>query len=171
MDKRISSGLVIALFIIALLIPSCENLKKDPEYLGEWQMSEKITADEIVYSNTRTLVLTRNTYEEVYVIKRENSTSITAIIGTAGTLVTSHSNLIFNLEELGTCVLDELDACTSSVQWFGPGSSYYTDNIEYFEQTVAGEFEVNGTILKLIRDLNMDGDTEDEGEDITLEKI
>jgi hypothetical protein len=171
MNKRIFPGLAIAGLFTVFLIPSCENLKNDPEYIGEWQMSEVLTADGILYSNIRSLVLTRNTYEEIYVIKRENSTSITAAIGTAGTLETSHSNLIFKLEELGTCVLDEQDACTNVVQWFGPGTSYFNDNIEFFEQTVAGEFDVSGTTLKLIRDLNNDDDTVDEGEDITLEKI
>jgi hypothetical protein len=171
MDKRISSWSAIAAFFIVFLIPSCENLKNDPEYIGKWQMSEIITADENVYSNTRTLVLTKKTYEEVYVIKRENSTLITAIIGTAGTLVTSHSNLIFNLEELGTCVLDEQDVCTDVVQWFGPGSGYYTENIEYFETKVAGEFEIVGNTLRLLRDLNNDGDLEDTGEDVTFTLI
>lgn len=172
MDKRIFSGLAIASFIILLLIiPSCENLRNDPEYIGKWQKSEIITADEIVYSNTRTLVLTRNTYEEVYVIKRENSTSNTAIIGIAGNLATSHSNLIFNLNELGTCVLDERDACTDVVQWFGKGSAYYTENIKYFETQVAGEFEVVGNTLHLVRDLNNDGDVEDTGEDVTFSLI
>jgi len=171
MNKLLFIFLIPILLFIIFLIPSCENLKNEPEYIGKWQMSEKITADEIVYSNTRTLVLTRNTYEEVYVIKRENSTSITAIIGTAGTLVTSHSNLIFNLEELGRCVLDERDVCTDVVQWFGPGSGYYTENIMYFEAEVAGEFEVAGNTLRLIRDLNNDDDLEDTGEDVTFTLI
>jgi len=78
----------------ALLFTSCESWKKDPRFIGDWQFSEKITADNLVYNTTRTLKLTKNTYEETFVIQRENSPSISAIIGTRGNLGLTHTNLI-----------------------------------------------------------------------------
>jgi hypothetical protein len=164
------SLLLIASFFI-LLITSCESLKKEPAYAGTWQFSENISADNIVYNTTRTLKLTKNTYEEIYVIKRENSATISAIIGTRGNLGLTHTNLVFTLEELGTCELDESEACTGNVQWYGDGTQYWVDNIPYFSVIVKGEFEVNETTLWIRRDLNNDGDIEDKGEDVTFEMI
>jgi hypothetical protein len=161
--------LVASSFI--MLITSCELLKKDPVYEGTWQFTENITADNIIYNTIRTLKLTRNIYEETYVIKRENSATISAIIGTRGSLGLTHTNLVFTLEELGSCELDESEMCTGNVQWYGDGTQYWLDNIPYFSVKVAGEFEVDETTLWLKRDLNKDGDIEDAGEDITFQMI
>jgi hypothetical protein len=162
---------LILVFFISLLIPSCESLIKDPEFIGTWQFSEKITSDDLVFNTTRTLILTENSFEETYIIQRENSALISSIIGTKGTLVMARSNLIFELKELGSCALNESEICTGNVQWYGEGTKYWTDNIVYFKKTVTGVFEVIGTTLRLTRDLNRDRDYEDTGEDITFEKI
>ena len=162
--------LIIVLCFI-LLIPSCESLKKDTDFIGTWQFAEKITTDDLVYNTTRTINLTKNTYEESYVIQRDNSPAISAIIGTKGDLSVSKSYLTFLLKELGTCAMDASEKCTSSIQWFGQGTQYWTDNIIYFKKTITGVFEVIGTTLRLTRDLNLDGDYEDTGEDVTFEMI
>jgi len=166
-------ALVVMTFIslIALIIPSCESLRRDPEFIGIWQFSEKITSDDLVFNTTRTLILTENSYEETYTIQRESSAVISSIIGTKGTLEMGRSNLVFELKELGTCTLNESEICTGNVQWFGDGTKYWTDNIVYFKKTVTGVFEVTGTTLRLTRDLNRDGDYGDTGEDVTFEKI
>ena len=166
-------ALVVMTFIslIALIIPSCESLRRDPEFIGTWQFSEKITSDDLVFNTTRTLILTENSYEEIYTIQRENLAVISSIIGTKGNLEMTRSNLIFELKELGTCALDNSEICTGSVQWYGEGTQYWTDNIVYFKKTVTGVFEVIGTTLRLTRDLNRDFDYEDPGEDVTFEKI
>lgn len=161
--------IIVSLFIT--ILPSCENQKKDPEFVGTWQFTENITSNELVYNTTRTIILTRNSYEETYLIQRENSGIISAIVGTKGDLSQAHSTLTFSLKELGKCALDESDACTDDVQWFGQGTDYFNDNIKYFETEVAGEFEVNGKTLRLVRDLNNDGDLEDTGEDVTFTMI
>jgi len=174
MNKLINGpilSLFLILFIFTILTISCESLKKDPGYIGTWQFTEQVTADDLVYNTTRTLILTKNTYEETYIIQRENSGTISAIIGTRGSLGLSHTNLIFTLEEIGTCALDESEACTGDVQWYREGTQYWLDNIPYFEKKVAGEYEVSETTLRLTRDLNDDGDIEDTGEDITFEMI
>jgi hypothetical protein len=163
--------LIVFLLLIILLIPSCDNSNSDPEFAGSWQFTGKITSDNLVYNTTRTIILTKKTFEETYVIQRENSPAVTAIVGTMGSLGTSHSNLIFKLEGLGTCVLDEMDACTGDVQWFGRGTFYWINNIMFFEETVTGEFEISGTTLRLVRDLNNDGDNKDTGEDVTFQMI
>jgi hypothetical protein len=174
MNKHIKDSILFLLFVVYLLtliITSCESLKKDPDYIGTWQFNEKINIDNLVYNTTRTLKLTKNTYEETYMIQRENSGTISAIIGTRGSLGLAHTSLLFTLEEIGTCLPDELEVCTEDVQWYGEGTQYWLDNIPYFEKKVAGEYEVNETTLLLTRDLNNDGDIEDTGEDITFEMI
>lgn len=167
---RILYFLLIA-FLFTLVISSCESLKKDPAYVGEWQYTEQVTTDDMVYNTTRILILTRDTWEETYSIQRENSSAISAIIGTGGSLGLTHTNLIFTLEKLGTCVLDELDVCTGNVQWYGEGTLYWNENKPYFEEKVPGEYEVDGTTLWLTRDLNNDGDIEDTGENVRFEML
>lgn len=161
----------ILIFFVSLIIPSCEFLKKDPDFIGTWQFSEKITSDNLVFNTTRTLELTKNSYEETYTIQRENAAVISAILGTRGNIAMNHSTLIFELKELGTCTLDESEICSGSVQWFSEGTQYWTDNIVYFKKTIIGVFEVIGNTLKLTRDLNLDGDYDDTGEDVTFEMI
>jgi len=161
----------ILIFFMSLIIPSCESFKKDPEFVGTWQFSEKINSDNLVFNTTRTIILTKNSYEETYTIQRENAAVISVILGTRGNIALTHSTLIFELKELGTCTLDESEICTGNVQWFGEGTRYWTDNIIYFKKTITGVFEVIGTTLRLTRDLNLDGDYEDTGEDVTFEMI
>lgn len=165
------SCLLLTAFLFTFLITSCELLKKDPVYAGTWQFTEQITANDMVYNTTRTLNLTKDTYEETYVIQRENSSTISAIIGTGGSLWLTHTNLVFILEELGTCELGESEACTGNVQWYGEGTLYWIENKPYFEEKVAGDYDVDGTTLWLTRDLNNDGDIEDTGENVTFEMI
>ncbi len=174
MVKFIKDPLLLLLLIVtsaALLFTSCESWKKDPRFIGDWQFIEKITADNLVYNTTRTIKLTKNTYEETYVIQRENSAAISAIIGTRGDLGLTHTNLIFTLEEIGTCALDESEACTEDVLWYGAGTQYWTNNISFFERSVVGEYEIIENTLWLIRDLNNDGDSEDAGEDVRFEML
>jgi hypothetical protein len=173
--NKLINGSILSLILIVslftLLISSCESLRKDPDYMGTWQFTKKITANNLVYNTTRTLKLTKNTYEETYVIQRENPGTISAIIGTSGSLELTHKNLVFILEEIGTCALNESEACTGDVQWYAEGTQYWQDNIPYFEKKVTGEYEVNETTLRLTRDLNNDGDIEDTGEDVTFEML
>jgi hypothetical protein len=170
LKDRILCFLLNAL-LFTILITSCESLKKDPAYVGTWQYKEKITTDNMVYNTTRILTLTKDTYEETYAIQRENSSTISAIIGTGGSLGLTHTNLIFTLEKLGTCILDESEACTGNVQWYGEGTLYWNENKPYFEEIVPGEYEVDGTTLWLTRDLNNDGDIEDTGENVKFEML
>jgi len=166
---------LVQLFLIpvssfAFFVTSCESSNKEA-YSGTWEYTEQITSDEVVYSNTRTITLSKSDYEETYVIRRENSSTIVSLIGTRGDLAQSHSNLTFSLKELGTCDRDESEACTDKIVWFGQGTEYYNDNIQYFQTFVTGNFEVNGDNLRLVRDLNNDGDLEDPGEDVTFGMI
>jgi len=163
--------LLILISLVTVIITSCEALRKDPEFIGAWEFSEKITSDEIVYNTTRTITLTKNSWEETYMIQRENSTTISAIIGTGGDLSYSHSKLVFVLKELGTCTLDENEICTGNVEWHGQGSDYWSDNEQFFEKKVEGLYESLTSSMRLIRDLNNDGDTLDTGEDVTFEMI
>lgn len=158
-------------FLIPVVIPSCQSLKDKTLFTGTWQHKDVVTADELVFNTTRTLTLTKKTYEETYVIERADEGTISGIIGTKGDLVLSHSNITFLLKELGTCVLDATDRCTNNVQWYGEASQYWTDNIPYFKISVKGDFEADETTLWLKRDLNNDGDFDDTGEDIEFERI
>jgi hypothetical protein len=164
-------GLNLAFISFSILILfSCES-KDEPVYVGSWESSGQVIASDIVYNTTRTLILTRSTYEETYLIQRENQGIIAGILGTKGKLAFSRYYMVFRLEELGTCIRDEMDSCTEAVQWFGEGTQYWTENSPYFESTVKGEYKVDGTTLYLKRDLNNDNDTDDTGEDIEFERI
>jgi hypothetical protein len=160
----------LLLIFIPLLIPSCLNKEKDL-FIGNWQYSQIVTSGDVVYNTTRTLQLTKTTYEETYVIRREASGAISGIIGTRGNLDIGHSSLIFDLTELATCERDSVDTCTSEVAWYAEGSQYWTDNIQYFSLVVKGEFQADGTTLILTRDLNNDGDTLDDGEHVEFHRI
>jgi hypothetical protein len=162
---------LLLFLLVPVIIPSCQSLKDDALFTGTWQHKDVVTADELVFNTTRILTLTKKTYEETYVIVRADEGIISAIIGTKGDLVLSHSNITFLLKELGTCVLDASERCTSSVQWYGEGSQYWTDNIPYFKISVKGDFKADETTLWLKRDLNNDGDFDDTGEEIEFERI
>lgn len=156
---------------VSALFNSCESLKDDPAYVGTWQFTETITSDNLVYNTTRTLKLTRRAFEEIYVIRRENSPTISAIYGMSGNIKTSHTSYIFHLQALGTCVRDEMDICTEEVVFYGPGTSHFDENIQYYSTEVTCEIEADQFRLLLIRDLNNDQDTDDQGENIEFEKI
>lgn len=161
---------LLKLCFLSFLFFSCEN-QKDPLYVGTWQFNETINTDNLVFNTIRTLTLTRKSYEETFLVERENSGPVSEIIGTSGDLVTTHSGMVFYLKELGTCIRDELDICTGDVQWFAEGSGYWTDNIIFFKLIIPGDFEAEESTLWLTRDLNTDGDTDDAGEDILFERI
>lgn len=146
-------------------------MKDDPLYVGTWQYNETKSSDDLVYNTTRTLKLTKRSYEEIYIIKRQNAGTISAIYGMKGNLNASHSCYIFSLKELGTCVRDELEMCIEEVIFYGPGTSYYEENIKYYEIEVKCEIEADESNLLLIRDLNNDGDTDDHGENIEFVRI
>lgn len=164
--------LIIALSVlVTLVIPSCELQKDDPSYVGTWIFSEQITANDIIYNTTRTLTLSKTGYEELYVISRENSSTLTGIIATRGSLLLTHLNITFFLKELGSCKEDESGICTGTVTWYDEGTAYWSENIPYFEVAVKAEFKADGSSLSLTRDLNDDGDNLDTGEDIVFEKV
>ncbi|MGB8492677.1 MAG: hypothetical protein WCE64_16605 [Bacteroidales bacterium] len=162
---------LLFVLIIPTVIISCHASREDPLFVGTWQYNASITTDDLVFFTIRTLKLTKNTYEETYLIRRESSGTISGIIGTRGDLIPAHRDLTFQLNALGTCVRDELDACTDNIAWHPEGSPYWIDNIQFFKPDVGGEFEADQATLWLKRDLNMDGDFEDPGEDVMFERI
>ncbi len=170
MDKRLFLYSRV-IFLVSAIMSACDGRIMSPDYVGTWQFTEKITSDGLTYNTTRTLILTRNTYEEVYIIERENKGSISAIIGTKGDLILSHSSMTFILKELGTCIKNASERCTENVQWFGTGTQYWTDNISYFKTEVRGDFTASEAILHLKRDLNKDGDFGDTGEDVEFQRL
>ncbi len=170
--SRASSGIIpVSLFIVLLIVTSCDSGKEDPLYIGTWQYREQIHTDDIVYNTTRTLILTKNTYEEIYFIQRETSGLISGIFGTKGKIGFSRKYIQFRLQALGTCVRDEMDACTDETEWYGEGTSYWNSNLQYYQLLVKGSFEADELTLHLLRDLNNDNDTNDLGEDIVFERI
>ncbi len=163
---------VFAVFtVITVIFSSCDSIKGDPLYAGKWQITETINSDNIVYNTVRTLELTKRSFKEIYVIRRESTGKISAIYGMSGNVKVSHSSYIFYLEELGTCVRDEMDICTEEISFFGPGTSYYDENILFYEKAVRCEMEADDTHLWLVRDINNDGDTTDPGEELQFERV
>ncbi|MBW6500513.1 MAG: hypothetical protein K0B05_03885 [Bacteroidales bacterium] len=162
---------LLLIFSAVLFAYSCEKQKKDPLFVGTWESVEQIDIGDLTFNTTRTLVLTKKTYEEVYVIRIGNSSYISAVVGRRGDLSVKGTGMTFTLKELGTCATDNDGRCTADAEWYGPGTQYYSDNIQYFKLTLTGEFEAGEFYLRLRIDTNGDGDTEDQGEDIEFERI
>jgi hypothetical protein len=163
--------LIAVLVISAFINNSCRSLNDNDLFIGTWQYVETLSADEVVYTTTRTLQLTKTTYEETYVIQRQNTGTISGIIGTEGRIRKSRYHLTFELKELGTCSRDSIDACTSEVVWYREGTDYWKENIDFFSLIVKCDFKTDDSTLTLTRDLNNDGDTTDEGENVVFNKI
>jgi len=74
------------LFLVLLLIPSCETLKEDPLFIGSWQFKDKIYSGDVVINTTHTLKLTKSTFEEVILYQRDNSSSVMSLVGMKGNI-------------------------------------------------------------------------------------
>jgi hypothetical protein len=157
------------LLSVLLLMASCEK-NKDPLYVGTWEYKTKIYAGDLTFNTTRTLILTKNTYQEVYLIQLDNSTTISAILGTRGDLTVKGNKMTFKMNAVGECIKDTENKCTSDVEWFDRGSPTYNDYIQYIRESFTAEFAADENYLWLMRDMNNDGDTEDAGEDIEFER-
>ncbi len=157
------------LLSVLLLMASCEK-NKDPLYAGTWEYKTKISAGDLTFNTTRTLILTKKTYQEVYVIQLDNSPDISSILGTRGDLTVSKNKMGFTMNAVGECIKDTENKCTSDVEWFDKGTPTYNDYIQYIRESFTAEFEADQDYLRLIRDMNNDGDTEDTGEDIEFER-
>ena len=168
--RVVSCRSLIVVCFISLASSSCEK-HRAPLFAGEWEFKETITSGDLTLNTTRLMTLTKTTYEETFIVERQNSSVISSIIATRGNIEPAHSDLIFHLKELGTCIPDDLGACTGNIAWHDEGSQYWEDNITFFSLTVSGRFEVDETTLWLIRDLNDDLDTGDAGEDIIFTRI
>ncbi len=169
--KILSVSIIIMLCSgLFIFLPSCDK-NDNPVYIGSWESVDTIYSDEITYIATRSLTMTEKSYTEAYVIVRESTGTIVMILGLMGDLTVKNNDMTFKLKELGTCVRDSQDKCTSDILWYGSGTEYYTDNIGYFRLTVKGEYEAEGSYMWIVRDMNGDGDSEDTGENIEFEKI
>jgi hypothetical protein len=166
--KIISVAVIISASVI--IINSCRKAGEDL-FIGNWQYTGIVTADDMTYIITRNLQLTRTTYEETFEVQRQITGTISGIIGTRGNLGKSRNDVIFELKELGTCARDSIDGCTSTVLWYGDGTQYWTDNVAFFGLIIKGDVKADETYLTLTRDLNNDGDMSDEGENIIFTRI
>lgn len=170
--KRQSSLLSLRIILlISVIIPSCDKINKDTLYIGTWQHKDVVDTGDLVFNTTRTLILTRTTYEEIYMLQRYNSDVVLSIIGFKGELSVKGTEMTFSLMEIGTCVKDASQNCTDQVIFHGRGTQYYNDNIQYFRLTIKGEYEADENVLQLKRDTNGDGDMEDNGESIEFQRI
>lgn len=166
---RLSSH--FALILTIFLMQSCEKLKEDPLFAGTWEYTDKIYSGELVFNTTRTLTLSESTFQEIYTIKRDNSSEVITILATKGDLQVNGLTMSFTLKAVGQCVEDAQEKCTSAVEWFTKGSETYDSYIQFFEESYEAEFEADEDYLWLVRDLNDDGDTEDASEEIEFERI
>jgi hypothetical protein len=152
-------------------VPSCDWFREDPLYVGTWQYTDKIYAGEMVFNGITTLTLTESTFEEIYVLKADNSSEIGSLLAMKGDLDVSGNEMTFRLTAVGECIRDNQQNCTASVEWFQKGSSTYSTYMQYLKETVQGEFVADEDYLWLVRDRNLDGDTEDTGEDVEFERL
>ncbi len=164
-------GAMLLCIIAIFSLPSCDWFREDPLWIGKWQYKDKIYVGDITYNTTTTLTLTESSFEEVYIIKRDNSSEITSLLGLKGSLSVKGSTMTFTLTAVGECVEDAQQKCTTAIEWFPKGSATYNTYMQYLKETVTGEFEADEDWLWLVRDRNKDGDTEDDGEDVEFERI
>lgn len=165
------TGKTMMITLAVLMTVTCDRVKDDPYYVGTWEYKDNVYAGEFTYNSTRTLGLTTTTYEEIYVMQRDNSATIAAILGLKGNLEVNGSEMTFRLTAVGECIKDGQNQCTSTVEWFAKGTATYNNYIQYLRETVMGEFEASEDYLWLVRDSNNDGDTEDTGENIYFDRI
>ncbi len=169
-SSYISAFICLVIVMAFVILPSCEK-SGDTRYRGNWISNDIILADQTSYVTSRTLTMTENSYTEVYVISRESTGSIVMVLGLKGSLSVKNNRMTFKLKELGTCIMDDSERCTGDVAWYGPDTSYYTENIGFFRLTVQGEYEIDGESLLITRDMNGDDDFEDTGEDLVFTRI
>lgn len=165
------AGKIIMITLAALMTVTCDHVKDDPLYVGTWEYKDIVYVGEFTYNTTRTIGLTETTFEEIYVMQRDNSSTIATILGLKGSLLVSGSEMTFKLNAVGECIKDGQNQCTGAVEWFAKGTATYNTYIQYLRETVMGEFEASEDYLWLVRDSNNDGDTEDTGEDIYFDRI
>ena len=164
-------GSMIVIILLSATVTTCDRQDNDPLYVGTWQYKEKIYAGEFAYNTTRTLILTETTFEEIYVMQRDNSIVIASVLGMEGDLDVSGVEMTFSLKAVGDCIKDAQNKCTSSVEWYAKGSAVYNNYIQYLKENVDGEFEADEDYLWLVRDSNNDGDTDDDWEDMEFERL
>jgi hypothetical protein len=162
---------LFALIMISLLMQSCEKLKEDPLYVGTWEYTDKIYSGDLVFNTTRTLILSKSSFQEIYTIKRDNSSEVITILATKGDLQVNNSTMAFTLKAVGQCLKDAQEKCTSAVEWFNKGSETYDSYVQFFAESYEAEFEADEDYLWLVRDLNDDGDVEEVGEEIEFDRI
>jgi len=166
-----SATSLLIIITLSVIMTRCEWFKNDPLYTGSWEYKDVVYAGDFVYNTTRTLTLTEETFREVYVMQRDNSSTIATILATKGEIEVTGNQISFTLNAVGECLKDAQDKCTSTVEWFPKGSATYNSYMLYLEETYEGEFEADEDYLWLIRDMNNDGDTSDDGEDVEFERI
>jgi len=166
-----SATSLLIIITLSVIMTRCEWFKNDPLYTGSWEYKDVVYAGDFVYNTTRTLTLTEETFREVYVMQRDNSSTIATILATKGEIEVTGNQISFTLNAVGECLKDAQDKCTSTVEWFPKGSVTYNSYMLYLEETYEGEFEADEDYLWLIRDMNNDGDTSDDGEDVEFERI
>ncbi len=163
--------IILTSVLTLTLTPSCSWFKKDPMYIGTWENRDKIYVSDKTFNTITTLKLTESTFEEVYIIKRDNSSEVVSLLGMKGNLEVKGDEMTFRLTAVGECVKDNQQNCTSAVEWFKKGSPQYNTYVQYLEETVKGKFEADEDYLWLLRDRNLDGDTDDAGEEMWFERL
>lgn len=167
-DFKVLAGVIL---LAILMTQSCEWFSEDPLWIGKWQYNDKIYIGDFTYNTTTTLTLAESSFEEVYIIKRDNSSEITSLLGLKGSLSVKGSIMTFTLTAIGECVEDAQQKCTTAIEWFPKGSATYNTYLQYLKETYTGEFEADEDWLWLVRDRNKDGDTEDDVEDVEFERL
>jgi hypothetical protein len=174
MKTKILKKLPYLLLLLAavMIIPSCDWFRVDPEYLGTWQYTEKTYAGEIAINMTHTLKLNEDTFEEVIIYRRDNSSSVMSLLGLKGNISVNDNEVVFTLTAIGECLKDSYDKCTATAEWFPKGSPKYNAFLALgIAESFDGTFEADEDYLWLVRDLNNDTDTDDDWEEIEFERL
>jgi len=168
--KRIR--LALTLLVLVSSFPACDWFRADPEYIGTWQYTEKTYAGEVAINITHTLKLNEDTFEEVIIYRRDNTSTVMSLLGLKGNISVNDNEVIFTLTAIGECLKDSYDKCTATPEWFPKGSPNFNAFLLLgIAESFDGTFEADEDYLWLVRDLNNDTDTDDDWEDIEFERI
>lgn len=162
----------LPLIVLMISFPACDWFRVDPEYIGTWQYTEKTYAGDVAINITHTLKFNEDTFEEVIIYRRDNTSSVMSLLGLKGSISVDDNEVIFTLTAIGECLKDSYDNCTAIPEWFPKGSPDYNAFLSLgIVESFDGTFEADEDYLWLVRDLNNDTDTDDDWEDIEFERI
>lgn len=167
MKSRLLLG--AALFTAVFFFSTCEE-ETNPVYAGKWECIQKEYLGDFTFNITRTLILSKSGFEDIEIWKLDNSSDISSIRATKGTMAVNDDEITFTITEVGICVKNASNKCTDQIQYFPKGHTEFTNYVNAYAEIYTGEFEADEDYLYIQRDLNDDDDYDDMSEELDYDR-